>query len=87
MDQLARVTHVVVHPPFRLELGFEDGTAGVLDLAPWITGRDGMLEPLQDPAFFAQVRVDHEAGTICWPNGADIDPDVLYEAVHAMTGK
>jgi len=29
-----------------------------------------------DPAFFCQVRA--ELGTITWPNGADIDPDVLY---------
>ena len=27
---------------------------------------------------FRAVRVDEELGTIVWPNGADIDPDVLY---------
>jgi len=31
-----------------------------------------------DPALFRQVQVDRELGTIVWPNGADIDPDVLY---------
>jgi hypothetical protein len=39
---------------------------------------EGVLAPLRDPAFFQQVRVDAEAGTICWPNGVDLDPDVLY---------
>ena len=28
------------------------------------------------PAFFSAVAV--EGGTVSWPNGADIDPDVLY---------
>ena len=35
-----------------------------------------MFEPLKDPAFFAQVFVDH--GTVCWPNGLDLDPLVLH---------
>lgn len=34
--------------------------------------------PLRDLSYFAQVRVDPEAGTIVWPNGADLDPLVLY---------
>jgi hypothetical protein len=36
---------------------------------------------LKDPAYFAQVRVDTELGTVTWPNGADLDPDVLYAQV------
>jgi len=38
----------------------------------------GVFAPLRDPAYFAQVRVDPELGTVAWPNGADLDPDVLY---------
>ena len=34
--------------------------------------------PLRDPDYFAQVRVDPEAGTIVWPNGVDLDPQVLH---------
>ena len=33
---------------------------------------------MRDPAYFAQVRVDPELGTVVWPNGAELDPDVLY---------
>jgi len=39
----------------------------------------GVLEPLRDAAYFAQVRVDAEAGTIAWPNGIDLAPEPLYE--------
>lgn len=37
-----------------------------------------MFAPLSDPAFFAQVRVDPESGTIAWPNGVDFAPEPLY---------
>jgi hypothetical protein len=63
---------------FRLLLTFEGGERREIDIAalvPW----DGVFEPLKDPAFFRQVRVDPEVGTIVWPNGADACPDVLYE--------
>jgi hypothetical protein len=62
---------------YRLHLRFEDGVEGVVDLAPHLSFQ-GIFEPLRDPAYFAQVRVDPELGTVVWPNGADLDPDVLY---------
>jgi hypothetical protein len=62
---------------YRLHLRFEDNVEGVVDLAPHLNFR-GVFEPMRDPAYFAQVRVDSELGTVVWPNGADLDPDVLY---------
>jgi len=35
--------------------------------------------PLRDPAFFAQVRLNEETGTIEWPNGADFAPEFLAQ--------
>jgi len=61
----------------RLFLRFEDGVEGEIDMGPFLHFR-GVFEPLRDPAYFAQVRVNPELGTVCWPNGADLDPDVLY---------
>jgi hypothetical protein len=42
---------------------------------------EGVFEPLRDPARFAEVRVHPEPGTVYWPDGADLDPDVLYSKV------
>jgi len=62
---------------YRLHLRFEDGVEGVVDLAPHLSFR-GVFGPLKDAAYFARVRVDPELGSVAWPNGADLDPDVLY---------
>ncbi|MGO9077760.1 MAG: DUF2442 domain-containing protein [Streptosporangiaceae bacterium] len=58
-----------------------DGTVGDVDLSAehWT----GVLEPLNDPEYFAQVTVDAEAGTVAWPNGIDLAPEPLYEQAHA----
>lgn len=74
-----RIVRVSPVGPFRLALGFSDGSHGTVDLHSLLSGRGGVFEPLQDPDYFARVTVDAEAGTIVWPNGADLDPDVLYE--------
>jgi hypothetical protein len=77
-----RIRAVRVLGPMHLELTFTDASIGAVDLASWIGGRGGVFGPLQDPEYFAHVAVDAEAGTIVWPNGADLDPDMLYAAAH-----
>ena len=62
---------------YRLYLRFEDGVAGELDFASRLRF-EGVFAPLRDPTVFAQVRIHPELGTVVWPNGADLDPDVLY---------
>lgn len=44
------------------------------------SGRDwrGVFVPLTDPAEFARVEVDPDAGTIVWPGGLDMAPEPLY---------
>jgi hypothetical protein len=72
------VSVIAVEPlhGYRLRLKFSDGLVRVVDLADRLWGP--MFEPLKDPSFFRQVRVDEEAGTVAWPNGLDLDPDVLH---------
>jgi Protein of unknown function (DUF2442) len=81
---LPRITEVRHIQDYRLELSFTDGTRGEVDLRDWIVGTGGVFAALEDPAFFRQVRVNSEAGTIEWPNDVDFCPDVLYSKV---TGK
>lgn len=77
MKYLPAVVGVAVVGDHRLRLLFDDGTVGDADFS----GRTwtGVLEPLTDPAYFAQVKVDAEAATIVWPDGLDMAPEALYE--------
>ncbi len=65
---------------YRLHIRFEDGVEGIIDLAE-IISFTGVFAPLKDRAYFVQVYVNADIGTICWPNEADLDPDVLYARV------
>lgn len=73
----ARIRTVQPLEGFLLRLSFDDGTEREVDLEHELWGP--VFEPLRaDPELFRQVRVDEELGTIVWPNGADVDPDVLH---------
>lgn len=62
---------------FTVRLVFDDGSVRTVDLEPLLRGP--IFAPIKaDPSLFARVRVDPELGTIVWPNGADMDADVLH---------
>ena len=64
---------------YRLRISFNDGVVRNVDFTSLLHDADGTLaEPLRDPAYFRQVRVDEESRTIVWPNGLDPDPEVLH---------
>jgi hypothetical protein len=60
-----------------LDLTFKDGTRKRVNLHPLLEGP--VFEPLLDPKYFALVELDRVAGTVNWPNGADVAPETLYE--------
>ena len=76
---MIRLLEARIVTAFTVWLRFSDGTEGRLDLAGELHGP--VFEPLRDPSYFAQLRVDPELDTIAWPNGADFAPEFLYESV------
>ena len=60
-----------------LDLTFKDGTRKRVNLLPLLEGP--VFEPLRDPKYFATVELDSAAGTVAWPNGADVAPETLYK--------
>jgi hypothetical protein len=78
-----RITAVESLEGHNLRLTFNDGLVRDVDLTPLLQGPLG--EPLRDPEYFRQVRVDDEARTIVWPNGLDPDPDMLHDNYQAAT--
>lgn len=73
---MVAVTAVEPLVDYTLRLTFDDGSERVVDLADDLWGPMG--EPLRDQHYFRQVRVDPELRTVVWPNGFDLDPDVLH---------
>ncbi|MEP7337572.1 MAG: DUF2442 domain-containing protein [Acidobacteriota bacterium] len=71
------IRSVVLLENYQVRLVFSTGEEKVVDLEPLLHGP--IFEPIrQNPEIFRAVTVDPELGTITWPNGADMDPDVLY---------
>lgn len=79
MAFLPHVVRATYERGFRIKLTFNDGSAGSVDFEPWLSGP--VFEPLKRPAYFRKFFID--GGTVAWPNGADIAPETLYDAVQA----
>lgn len=71
---LLRIERAVPLEGFRLRLWLSDGSLIERDVGHVMVGP--IFEPIRrDPERFAEVRA--EGGTVVWPNGADLCPDVV----------
>ena len=76
MSEFIRVKAVKPCDPPIVHVTFTNGEVCDIDLTLYIA-RGPVFAPVRDaPMFFKLVEV--EGGTIAWPNGADMDPEVLY---------
>ena len=80
---IIHITQVKVVGLYSLHLTFNDGTSKRVNLRRELYGP--IFEPLRDPAYFAQARLDPDGHTVSWPNGADFAPDFLF-AMESETG-
>jgi hypothetical protein len=62
--------------PYVVRVVFADGEIRDVDIESLLDGP--VFEALRDSTMFARVSVDEYGETIVWPNGADLDPDVIY---------
>jgi hypothetical protein len=61
---------------YMIELEFNDGMVRIVDFRPYVD-RGGVFAELKDQEYFRRFFID--LNTVCWPNGADVAPERLYE--------
>ena len=77
-----RITSIDPLAESRLRVTFVDGTAGEVDMKRFLNNPNivgTVFEALRDRTVFAEVHV--VLGAAQWPNGADLAPDAMYDAI------
>ena len=59
----------------KVAVTFDTGDTGIFDCTRYLD--KPYWKPLNDKAFFNQVRVDY--GTLVWPNEIDVGPEDVWE--------
>lgn len=73
-----RVKKVKYIKDYKLRLVFDDESVKIVNLETMVKSSYGVFFPLKDIDYFKKVTLDDCKLSICWPNGADICPDILY---------
>lgn len=62
---------------YKIEVTFEDGKRGIADLKSYIE-KGGVFSRFSDLEYFKDFHINKELGALCWRDGVDIAPEVLY---------
>lgn len=73
MDQMNKFIKVVPKDDFMLELTLSDLSKKTFDVKPFMNL--GKFQELKDLDLFKKVRISFDS--VEWPNGVDIDPELL----------
>jgi len=76
MDYIPHIIEAEFVEDYKVRVKFDDGSVKIVDLEPY-TRKGGVFAQLKDKSFFRKFFID--LNTLCWPNGADIAPERLYE--------
>jgi hypothetical protein len=74
MDKPIEVVAARAEADYVVTLAFSDGRTGWVDLHRYLWG--AAFDRVQDPDYFRRLRIRY--GTVTWPDGTDIAPEVLY---------
>ncbi len=76
-DELYDVVDFEIIDGYTVRITFDDESEQVIDFEPILLGP--LFGQLRDLEFFHRVELDLDLGTLVWPNGADIAPNVLHD--------
>jgi hypothetical protein len=76
MDFIPHVIDAEYVKDYIIKIRFNDGSVKIANLDSYAK-RGGVFSALEDKEYFRKFFID--LNTICWPDGADIAPERLYE--------
>jgi hypothetical protein len=85
MIMILHITELRHLGQFRLQVAFDNGEAGEVDLRDALDGP--VFAALRDVSAFSRVRLDSLFKTVVWECGADMAPEYLLDLLHAQTRK
>ena len=74
LHEIKKVEHI---GRYKLKLYFRNGKIKIFDMEDRLRIAKNMFLPLKDIDFFSKVKC--EDGTIIWPNGVDLCPEMLFK--------
>tara|TARA_Y100000588_G_C14211952_1_gene907068 strand:- start:398 stop:760 length:363 start_codon:yes stop_codon:yes gene_type:complete len=75
-----RLTKVKPLPNYEIEVEFNDGTHGFIEMTALIMSeRAGVFSILKDKAIFDQAHLEY--GVLTWPGEIDLAPDAMHDAI------